>query len=226
MNKEVFFHILVVDDDERLRKLLKKYLSEHGYFITTAKNTEEALMNINDFLFDIMILDVMMPGENGLDFLRKIRINSEIPVIMLTAMGEAEDRIQGLEIGADDYLVKPFEPRELILRIQKILRKKPQKSEQIARFGNIIFYPLIGKLLDKNNMAINLTSSELNLLKILYENAGNVISREKLAEASGGVNERTIDVQITRLRGKIEPEHKYPIYLKTIRGEGYILYYD
>lgn len=223
-------HILVVDDDKRLRDLLARYLAEHGFRVTTAGDAAEAWARLASLAFDLIVLDVMMPGQNGLDFTSMMRARGQVPILMLTAMGEAEDRIAGLERGADDYLSKPFEPRELVLRIQRILARIPQAeiAETVTkvRLGGCVF-DLRREELSREGKSIKLTESEARLLKVLASHAGQALSRERLArdgQLSG--NTRTVDVQITRLRRKFEPDPKLPRYLQTVRGKGYLLRTD
>lgn len=220
-------HILVVDDDDRLRELLRRYLSDNGHRVSTAPDAAAARGLLERLEFDLMVLDVMMPGENGMDLARDLNGQNPIPILMLTAMGETEDRIAGLESGVDDYLTKPFEPRELLLRIETILRRitqnRPAGVETAVRFGPFEF-DLKANALRKGGAALRLTEGELALLKVFAEQPGAPISREDLV-ASGAVSgsTRTVDVQITRLRRKIEANPKFPEYLQTIRGKGYIL---
>jgi len=221
-------HILIVDDDTRIRELLKRYLTDHQFFITTAKNAAEALAILTYIHVDLLIVDVMMPGETGIEMTRKLRQTSGIPVLMLTAMGETEHRIAGLESGADDYLAKPFEPRELLLRLERILQRSmnaqsTSSPSSIVRLGSLQF-DREKTILIKNDTAIPLTLVEAKLLTTLMQHKGKAVSREKLAELLGGVNERSIDVQIIRLRSKIEEDPKRPALLRTVRGEGYVLY--
>jgi len=216
-------NILVVDDDERLRTLLKKYLEGEGFAVLTAAGADEARKIIAEKKPDIMIVDVMMPEESGIDMVKNFGKEIEIPVLMLTALGEAEDRIKGLENGADDYLTKPFEPRELSLRLKKLLGRhlKTKKSANV-KFGNYNFNPENGEL-SKNGKLIRLTSTELELLTIFSLNANKSVSREKLSSSLNNISERSIDVQVTRLRRKIEDDPKAPLHLQTARGKGYIL---
>jgi two-component system phosphate regulon response regulator OmpR len=219
-------HILVVDDDDRLRSLLKKFLSEQGFMVTAAADAGEARRKLAWYAFDMMVLDVMMPGESGFDLLRSLKDYPAMPVLMLSAMGEAEDRIQGLEIGAEDYLVKPFEPKELVLRIKTILRRSPAQLEKakIVAFGDNRF-DLATNLLKRGGETIALTSNEAAILKCLAEQAGMPVSREALSKLMPGTgSERAVDVQITRLRKKIEDSAGKPAYLQTVRGAGYVLY--
>lgn len=225
MNEDT--HILVVDDDERLRSLLRDYLSKEGFRVTQAEDAADARRMMAAFAFDLMVLDVMMPGENGIDLARAVRIDSGVPILMLTAMGGTDDRIHGLEAGADDYLAKPFEPRELVLRIQSILRRVPAPEEpsrsSVARLGRFVF-DLGRELLLEDDSPIRLTSTETALLRALAAEPGRVMTRAELTaflEIDGG--DRAVDVQMTRLRRKVEPDPKVPRYLQTVRGRGYVL---
>ena len=218
-------HVLVIDDDNRLRDLLGKFLGEHGFLVVTASDAADARDKMTLFAFDIIVLDLMMPGENGLDFAEDLRRRSKIPILMLTAMGEPENRIEGLERGADDYLVKPFEPKELLLRLHNILRRLPSPSEPPAdvKLGEVVFFPGRGEL-NRRDQPIRLTDVEAALLGALARQPGEILSREELIHltgASGGG--RAIDVQVTRLRRKIEQDPKLPRYLQTVRGKGYVL---
>ena len=222
-------HILVVDDDTRLRGLLSTFLSQNGFRVSTASNTAEARQRLGALGFDLIVLDVMMPGESGLDFATELRRTDDVPILMLTAMGEARHRIAGLETGVDDYLGKPFEPRELLLRIQNILRrnKPPDEAsgEPVRRvtFGPFQFDLDLGELAQKGKR-VPLTDAEVALLRALAVRLGEVLSREQLSKSVGAaVNERAIDVQVTRLRRKIEPDPSFPRYLRTVRGQGYRL---
>lgn len=222
-------HILVIDDDTRLRALLQRYLQENGFAVTTAKDAENARMFLSQYIFDLLIVDVMMPNETGLEFLQNLRKTSQIPAIVLTAMGETEDRISGLESGADDYLAKPFEPKELVLRINNILRRIPQKTQaqNLLNIGDFTFDIKTNELRDKDGNIMHITPLEQTLLSILGKKNGQIFSREQLAELlETGENSRSIDVQITRLRKKIEKDSKNPRYLQTIRGKGYMLLID
>ncbi len=218
-------HILVVDDDRRLRELLHKYLSENDFRVTTAENAASARAKLASLAFDLIVLDVMMPGENGLDLTAALRPQSGVPILLLTARGEAEDRIEGLERGADDYLAKPFEPRELVLRIRTILSRVQPAAETptTIRLGECSFD--IERLeLRRGEGRIRLTSTEASLLKTLALNSGLPLSREALRRDSAEcTNNRSVDVQVTRLRRKIEPDPKLPRYLQTVRGKGYVL---
>lgn len=220
-------HILVIDDDTRLRSLLQRFLRDNAFYVSSAKSAEEARERLKDYKFDLLIVDVMMPGESGLDFLTDLRKESSVPVIMLTAMGETQDRITGLESGADDYLPKPFEPKELVLRIKNILKRAPQENQQVnEKLGlGLCTYDMISKeLVSKQGQIVHITPVEQLLLNILGAKSGQVFTREKLAEILGaGQSPRSIDVQITRLRKKIEKDSKNPRYLQTVRGKGYML---
>ena len=223
-------HILVIDDDLRLRSLLQRYLQENGFAVSTAKDAESARMFLKQYLFDLLIVDVMMPEESGLDFLQKLRTVSNVPAIVLTAMGETQDRIVGLETGADDYLPKPFEPKELVLRINNILRRMPNNHKNttgVLNFGDCC-YDLVKKEFSRTGEGIvHITPVEQSILSILGQKSGQIFSREQLADLLGvGQSPRSIDVQITRLRKKIEPDSKNPRYLQTVRGKGYMLLTD
>jgi two-component system phosphate regulon response regulator OmpR len=221
-------HILVVDDDERLLKLLARYLSEHGYVVTTACDASDADGKLASISFDLIVLDLMMPGESGLDFAARLRRTSGVPILMLTAMGEPDDRIFGLERGADDYMVKPFEPRELLLRIGNILKRipRPEPAPTEVRLGELVF-DLERDELRQGDEIIRLTSVETALLKVLARRAGSPISREDLIELTGAAGgDRAVDVQVTRLRRKIEDDPRDPRFLQTVRGKGYVLRTD
>ena len=226
-NLDSKYHILVVDDDTKIRLLLTRYLSSNDYYVSVAKDAQEAREVMQELKFDIIILDVMMPGETGVSFVNSLRKLSNVPVILLTAMGEVDDRINGLEKGADDYLVKPFEPKELLLRIKRILQRsssaKLQKAEFV--FGKFVYDIKKNLFVKQDGSFVKLTTSEIKLFNYLLNNLGSSVSREVLSKECG-VNERSIDVQIIRIRSKIEPEPKQPIYLQTIRGKGYILYQE
>jgi two-component system, OmpR family, phosphate regulon response regulator OmpR len=218
-------HLLVVDDDSRLRGLLRRYLSDNGFRVTTAGDAGEARASLASFAFDLVVLDVMMPGENGLDLTRSLRRDSTVPVLLLTARAEPEDRIIALEEGADDFLAKPFEPRELVLRIRNILLRRPsgEADGRDVRFGAFRFDLARGELW-RGDDPVRLTAAEAGLLASLAERAGEAVSREELAASmqfSGNV--RSVDVQMTRLRRKIEPDPRFPRYLQTVRGTGYAL---
>jgi len=221
-------HLLVVDDDDRLRALLQKYLSSNGFRVSAAASAEEARALMKSMAFDLLIVDVMMPGESGLELTNSIRSQSQTPVLILTARGEPEDRIAGLEHGADDYLAKPFEPRELLLRCGALLRRAapPQRSpHRSVKMGNAVFDPERGELRRKGK-PVRLTSSEAALLRLFAANAGRPFSRLDLCARLGVSLERSIDVQVTRLRRKIEDDPKLPLYIQTVRGVGYVLVPD
>ena len=219
-------HILVVDDDVRLRDLLRKYLSENGFFVVTASDAADARGKLENLAFDLIVLDLMMPGETGLDFTKSFRTTSNVPILMLTAMGEPGDRIEGLEKGADDYLAKPFEPRELVLRIHSILRRLPRRPEipPEVRLGRVTF-DLARDELRRDGVPVRLTEVEAALLRKLAEKPGSILSREELS-LNTGAGRRAVDVQVTRLRRKIEQDPKLPRYLQTVRGKGYVLWPD
>lgn len=225
-------HILVVDDDQRLRDLLGKFLADKGYRVSVAADASEARGRLRGVDFDLMILDRMMPGEDGLSFIRDWRQQNDTPVLMLTAMGDVEDRIAGLEGGADDYLSKPFEPRELLLRIGAILRRADMVKEIDEQVPNVVHFGGFSfdcrrRLLTHGDTSVRLTEAEAGLLAVLASSSGTALSRESLAARDGqGGNARTVDVQITRLRRKIEQDPKFPRYLQTVRGMGYMLCVD
>ena len=221
-------HLLVVDDDDRLRALLQKYLTSNGFRVSSAANAEEARALMKSIAFDLLIVDVMMPGESGLELTRSLRAQSQIPVLILTARGEPEDRIAGLEHGADDYLAKPFEPRELVLRCGALLRRAtpPQRSpHRTVKMGEAVFDPERAELRRKGK-PIRLTGSEAALLRLFAANVGRPFSRHDLCARLGVSLERSIDVQVTRLRRKIEEDPKLPLYIQTVRGVGYVLIPD
>ena len=219
-------HILVVDDDNRLRRLLKKFLVETGYMVAVAGNTEEARRQMTMFKFDLLVVDVMMPDEDGLALTRSVRVENTVPILMLTAMGEAPDRIRGLELGVDDYMAKPFEPKELGLRISSILRRTPPVETSTYRelkFGPCRYDVALHRL-TRDGTTVHLTVAEAELLKTLALRVGEAVERASLGAPPGQANNpRTIDVQITRLRRKLEPDPKQPRYLQTVRGTGYLL---
>ncbi len=218
-------HVLVVDDDDRIRELVSRYLKDHGFVAVTAQDAADARDIMEHFEFDALVVDVMMPGESGLELTRSLRKNRTIPVLLLTALGEVEDRVSGLESGADDYLPKPFEPRELVARLKAILRRTAKKREvpEPFRVGRWRFDPDPGELTDGEE-SLRLTEVESNLLCALARRPGEPMSREELAKMCGiSAGERTIDVQVTRLRRKIEKNTRAPRYLQTVRGKGYLL---
>ncbi len=220
-------HILIVDDDNRIRNLLRTYLIGHQYIVSIAKDTEQARQLLATFNIDLIILDVMMPNETGIEFAQILRRTSNIAILMLTAMGDVEERIAGLTSGADDYIAKPFEPRELLIRIEKLINRtkylEKLMNNCIICFGQIE-YDIINNTLSKNSKHIAISSAESKLLNILIDNLGVAINRQELAKLCGNINERSIDVQITRLRTKIESDPKKPKFIQTIRGQGYILF--
>jgi len=229
-------HILVVDDDKRLRELLRKYLAEQGFRVTVAADAADARRKLDGIVFDLIVMDIMMPGESGLELTRALRQNDDVPVLLLTAMSEPDDRIAGLEGGADDYLVKPFEPRELVLRIRRILRwvpPEPAAARREVRFGNFSF-DLDRRTLRRSGQAIRLTAGEADLLAALAAAPGQTLSRDVLGQSGSsgeagrdsGIGSRMVDVQMTRLRRKIEADPRFPRYLQTVRGRGYMLQPD
>jgi two-component system phosphate regulon response regulator OmpR len=222
-------HVLVVDDDRRIRMLLSTYLRKNGYRVTIAASAQEARAYLDGLTFEIIVLDVMMPGENGFDFAASLRRTSQVPILMLTARSESEDRVRGLEIGVDDYLAKPHEPKELLLRIGSILRRTrpapPRPGVGVVRFGPFSFSLERGEL-RANDEVVRLTERERDMLRLLCANSGESVSREALTGSGAAANERTIDVQINRLRRKIESDPANPLYLQTARGAGYRLIID
>ena len=217
-------HILVVDDDDGIRSLVKKYLNENGYLVTTAISAEDAYEKIKIIKFDLLVLDIMMPGKSGLEFIHENKKKLETPVILLTAKGEAKERIEGLEIGADDYLPKPFEPKELILRIQNIIKKTKQSDQiRVIEFEDIKID--LNKLrIIKKEIEFKINSTEKIILEKMINNPGKTFSREDIGNLIDLDKERSIDVIITRLRKKIETNPKNPKFLQTIRGAGYVLW--
>ena len=219
-------HILVVDDDDGIRSLVKKYLNENNYLVNTAKSAEDASEKIEIIKFDLIILDIMMPGKNGLEFIRENKKKLDTPIILLTAKGEANERIEGLEIGADDYLPKPFEPKELILRIQNIIDKTKQSDQKrVIEFENIKI-DLNKQLIFKKNFEYKINNTEKIILEKMINNPGKTFSREDIGVLINLDKERSIDVIITRLRKKIELNPKNPKFLQTIRGAGYVLWIE
>jgi two-component system phosphate regulon response regulator OmpR len=216
-------HLLVVDDDARLRELLRRYLSDSGFRVTTAADAADARSKLASFAFDLIVLDVMMPGENGIDLTRALHRERSNLIMLLTAMAEPEDRVHGLEQGADDYLAKPFEPRELVLRIRNLLQRRPTRDTEPPeiRFGGYRFDVTRGEL-HRGSDLVHLTAAEAGLLSLLTQRAGHAVSREELSLSLSG-NVRNVDVQMTRLRRKIEHDPRYPRYLQTVRGTGYLL---
>ena len=225
MSKNIF-HILIVDDDDRIRELVKEYLEENKFIVTTAINASDAKKKLEIIKFDILVLDIMMPGQSGLSLTQELKKNNSTPIILLTAKGEAENRIEGLELGADDYLGKPFEPKELLLRIKNIINKtrSPILSENIY-IGNALIN------LKKSNIKLNnkikkINPQEKKILEKMLETPGKIFSRNDIGKTINLSKERTVDVMITRLRQKIEDNPKNPKYLQTIRGSGYVLWIE
>ena len=224
-------HVLVVDDDQKIRDLLARYLFSQGFRVTTAGDAEMARAKMRGLDFDIVLLDVMMPGMSGLEFAREIKSHRDVPICMLTARSEPESRIEGLEAGVDDYVPKPFEPRELLLRLKNILRRgqaqqtaPPPPSDEV-RMGTFVFHIARGEL-KRNGETVKLTERERDLLRQFAQRRGLPIQRHELASEDATGNDRAIDVQINRLRRKIESDPANPVYLQTVRGKGYILYTD
>ena len=219
-------HILVVDDDDGIRSLVKKYLNENNFLVSTADNAEKALEKINIIKFDLIVLDIMMPGKSGLEFIKDNKNKLETPIILLTAKGEANERVEGLEIGADDYLPKPFEPKELILRIQNILNKTFKTDQKrVIEFENVKI-DLNKQLIFKNNFEHKINNTEKIILEKMINSPGESFSRDYIGNLIDIEKERSIDVIITRLRKKIELDPKNPKYLQTIRGTGYVLWIE
>ncbi len=219
-------HILVVDDDEGIRNLVKKYLNENNFLVTTADSAEEALEKIIIIKFDLIILDIMMPGKSGLDFLKDNKKTLDTPIILLTAKGNTDERVEGLEIGADDYLPKPFEPKELILRIKNILNKTIKtEQKRIIEFEKVKIN-LNKLLIIKNKKEFKINNTEKVILEKMINNPGKTFSREDIGKIINLDKERSIDVIITRLRKKIEIDPKNPKFLQTIRGAGYVLWIE
>lgn len=224
-------HLLIVDDDERIRGLLQKFLIRNGFLVSAARDAAHARRILTGLDFDMIVMDVMMPGEDGVSLTRAIRETSTTPILLLTAKGETEDRIAGLEAGADDYLSKPFEPKELLLRLNAILRRMPDASDaesapKVLRLGGIRYDIERGEMWQGEDL-VRLTATEIQLMKIFAATPGEPITRSKLVEDlgrdRGQAQERAVDVQITRLRRKIETDPKQPRYLQTVRGAGYML---
>ncbi len=228
-------HLLVVDDDERIRGLLQKFLMRHGFYVSAARDAAHARRILTGLAFDLIVLDVMMPGEDGVVFTRSLREGSGVPILLLTARGGTDDRIAGLDAGADDYLPKPFEPKELLARINAILRRVPGPAPgaglpKVLHLGDIRYDVNRGELWS-GNAPVRLTATEAHLMRVFAGAPGEVVGRLRLVEALGraageggaGLQERAVDVQITRLRRKIETDPRQPRYLQTVRGEGYML---
>ena len=219
-------HVLVVDDDDGIRNLVKQYLNENNFLVTTAISAEDAVKKINLIKFDLIVLDIMMPGKNGLEFTIENKQKINTPIILLTAKGEASERVEGLEVGADDYLAKPFEPKELILRIKNILNKTKSKNiKRVIDFGNITI-DLNKHLIFKNDKEFKINNTEKTILEEMVNSPGKTFSREEIGGIINLDKERSIDVIITRLRKKIEIDPKNPKYLQTLRGEGYVLWIE
>ena len=219
-------HILVVDDDDGIRDLVKQYLIQNNFVVTTANSAEDASEKIGVVKFDLIVLDIMMPGKSGLEFTIENKNNLNTPIILLTAKGEASDRVEGLEIGADDYLPKPFEPKELILRIKNILNKtKLKNKKRVLDFGNITI-DLNRHIIFKENKEFKINNTEKTILEVMINSPGKTFSREEIGSITNLDKERSIDVIITRLRKKIESDPKNPKYLQTLRGEGYVLWIE
>ena len=216
-------NILVVDDDERLRELICGFLEKNNFNTIASEDAKVAAQKISSQQVDLIVLDVMMPGETGFEFLQKIRTNNNVPVIMLTALGESDDRIKGLKYGADDYLPKPFEPEELVLRIHTVLKRAVSGKASSITFGDFVFDVNSGVLNSKKGDSVYLTSTELMVLKTLINNKNQPVSREYFSKLNNYISERAIDVQITRLRRKLEKDPKKPEYIQTVRNAGYVL---
>ena len=219
-------HILVVDDDDGIRSLVKRYLNENNYLVTTANSAEDAVKKVEIIKFDLIILDIMMPGKNGLEFIKENKKKINTPIILLTAKGEANERIEGLEIGADDYLPKPFEPKELLLRINNIINKIIKNTnKKVITFENVKI-DLNKLLIFKGNSEFKINNTEKKILEKMINNPGKTFSREDIGQLINLDKERSIDVIITRLRKKIEIDPKNPKFLQTIRGAGYVLWIE
>ena len=223
--REFEAHILIVDDDKGIRSLVKEYLDQNNFITSTAENAETAIEKVKTVKFDLIILDIMMPGKSGLDFINENKNNLDTPIILLTAKGEALDRIVGLEAGADDYLPKPFEPKELLLRIRNILNKTNIREKKEIEFGNVKIN-LSKMIIFKNNRQIKINNTERKIFEKMISSPGKVFSRESIGKLIKIDKERSVDVIITRLRKKIEDSPKNPKYLQTIRGEGYVLWIE
>ena len=219
-------HILIVDDDDRIRNLLKDYLSENEYIVSTAGDALQAKERLQYLKFDIIILDVMMPGQNGYELTKEIKKQIKVPIILLTAKGEVENRIRGLEIGADDYIGKPFEPKELLLRIRNVINKNNKINLQLKHYVGDAEIDLNKMIINLQNKIKKINNSEKKVLVEMLANPGTTYSREEIGKISGISQERSIDVMITRLRQKLEKNPKNPKYLQTIRGSGYVLWIE
>jgi len=221
------YHILVIDDDDKIRDLLKQYLKKNNFLVSTSHDAEDAEEKISLVKFDLAIVDIMMPGKDGLQLTREIREKIDLPIILLTAKGETEDRIKGLEYGAEDYLPKPFEPKELLLRIHNVLKrvKKEKNFKDVIKIGKTLIH-LKKMEIENDRKAYKMSMTERNLLENLINSAGKIFKRDEISKITGLTKERSIDVLITRLRQKIEPDTKNPKYLQTVRGAGYVLWID
>ena len=224
--KKFSFHILVIDDDQRLRLLLKQFLEKNGFRVSDAEDTDQAKKIMKSLIFDLLVIDIMMPGQNGLEFLKEVRLKNNVPALMLSAMSALEDRLDGLEFGADDYMTKPFEPRELLLRIQNILKRftpNISRNNDNTRFGPFLFNQNSLNLY-KDGISVHLTTSEQKLLNCFALSPNKALSRDDINNLLGGNMEiRSIDVAIVRIRRKLEQDQRYPIYLQTVRGVGWML---
>tara|TARA_Y100000817_G_scaffold48597_1_gene34576 strand:+ start:461 stop:1138 length:678 start_codon:yes stop_codon:yes gene_type:complete len=219
-------HILIVDDDDRIRDLVKEYLNQNNYLVSTAKDSNDAFEKTKIIKFDLIVLDIMMPGKTGLEFTQDYKNKINTPIILLTAKGEPSERIEGLEVGADDYLTKPFEPKELILRINNILNKTTSRElKRLIEFGNIKI-DLKKLFIHRNNESVKINSTEKLILEKMINSPGKIFKREEIVDLIDLSKERSIDVIVTRLRKKIEENPKSPKYLQTIRGEGYVLWIE
>ena len=219
-------HILIVDDDDRIRDLVKEYLGQNDYLVSTAKDSNDAFNKTKIIKFDLIVLDIMMPGQTGLEFTQEYKNKIKTPILLLTAKGEPSERIEGLEVGADDYLTKPFEPKELILRINNILQKTQSlEIKRVIEFGNIRV-DLRKQFIYKNDLSIKINNTEKMILEKMINTPGKIYKREEIADLINLDKERSIDVIVTRLRKKIEESPKNPKYLQTIRGEGYVLWIE
>ena len=220
-------HILIIDDDDKIRELLKQYLKNYNFIISTATNAADAEEKLKIFKFDMAIIDIMMPGKDGLQLTKEIRETIDLPIILLTAKGETKDKIKGLEIGAEDYLSKPFEPKELLLRITNIINrvKKKKNTIDLIKIGKV-FVNIHKMQIQKDKKIIKINTSEKTLLENMISSAGKIFSREEISKITNLIQERSIDVLVTRIRKKIEPDPKNPKYLQTVRGSGYVLWLD
>ncbi len=220
-------HILVIDDDEKIRDLLKQYLKNNNFFVSTAINASDAEEKLKIIKFDLAIIDIMMPGKDGLQLTKEIREKIDLPIILLTAKGEPEDRVRGLELGAEDYLPKPFEPKELLLRIKNVIKRIKKNKHVITSIKIGKAHVNIKKMeIQKEKKIIKINASEKILLENMISSAGKIFSREEISKITNLTQERSIDVLVTRLRQKIEPDPKNPKYLQTVRGTGYVLWLD